>query len=183
MNILKQINIGTCVMLTLISSSVQSSPTQPVGSRSASSAISLVGEASASSKVSASQNYGFSGMENVSLHIRKSRVSNLSVGISQSEVFMRNGRTSFTLYPPTTNESHALSFAKSASASNIDGVWITVIQALSLAVSRKANPDFTYSVPMGKSSKFDSTINYRLGANNDWGNSGMAASFQYHGKF
>lgn len=183
MNILKQINIGTCVMLALMSSSVQSSPTRSADSRSASDYTSFLEGQSALSTVAASRDYSFEGMENASLLIRKSRVNNLSIGISQSEIFIRNGSTSFTLYSPTSKENPSLSFAKPASDSQINGVWVTVIQVLSLAVTRQVNTEFTYSMPVSKNSKFDSAINYRLGPINDFGAPGMAASFQYNGKF
>ena len=182
MNIQKQINIGTCVMLALMSSSVQSSPTRSADSRSASDYTSFL-EGQSLSKVAASRDYSFGGMENSSLLVRKSQVNNLSIGISQSEIFIRNGRASFTLYSPTSKENPSMPFAKPASDSQINGVWVTVIQALSLAVTRQVNTEFTYSMPVSKNSKFDSAINYRLGPINDFGAPGMAASFQYNGKF
>ena len=188
MRIQKQISISTWVMLALLSWSAHSLSAQPSGSNSASPDASfspklfLDGQ-SVWSKTSTSLDYSLEGIKNASLYPTKSRVNNLSIGISQSEVFMRNGRASFTLYAPTPAVNQSLFLANSVSDSQIDVVWVSVIQALSLAANRQVNTEFTYSMPVSKNSKLDSAINYRLSPITNSGHPGIAASFQYYGKF
>lgn len=193
MSILKLKSVSTWVVFALLSwfaqsSSAQLSSAQSAGLNPTAPTVSatpplLLDGSSVWAKVPESRDYSLEGIKNASLYSATSRVNNLSVGISQSEVFKRTGRASLTLYAPTPAVNQSLFLANSVSDSRIDGVWVSIIQALSAVVNRQVNTEFTYSMPVNKSSKLDSAVNYRLSPIDDSGRPGLAASLQYYGKF
>lgn len=179
MNLLKQIAIGPWLALALSQPSLGQSDDYATSTVKENAAA----ESNPSWKEPASRDYSFSGLEKSSVQAKKARVNNLSFGKSQAEIFTRKDLASFSVYTPTPNINRSLSFAKSVSNSQIDGVWVNIIQALSLVATRQVNTEFSYSLPVNKNSKFDSTFSYRLSPTTDSGRSGMITSFWYNGKF
>lgn len=98
-------------------------------------------------------------------------------------MFAKNDRATFSLSAPTPAVNRSLSFARIITDSQVDGVWITAVQALAVAENQQINTEFAYTVPVGKTSKFDSAISYRLVPVTDTGKPGLAASLQFNGKF
>lgn len=197
MNILESITLGCCVMLALLSSSSQATPNQSSDPASALPATtfflgqsaSLVtqrnnfSEIPASWKGSANRNSNLENTKNLSAHAENFRVNNLSIGIIQTQMFIRNDRATLSLYAPTPAVNRSLSFAKIISNSQMDGVWVTAVQALALTENRQLNTEFAYTVPAGKAGKLDSAVSYQLTPITDSGKPGFAASLQYKSKF
>lgn len=197
MNTLKPKAIMTCVILAIILSPAQSSSAQSNDSSLTPPTTSFFWGQPISPILQknppvenpepewnfVNRNYSLENTKNASFYIKKSSVNNLSIGISRTKMFTHNDRASFTLYTPIPTVNRHSSSTKISASSPMDNVWLSLIQALSLTGSRKINSAFTYSVPVNKDSKFDSTISYRLSPITDSGKPGMTASLQISGQF
>ena len=120
---------------------------------------------------------------NRSLRDKKSHVENMGIGISRKQILSQDDQASFTLYAPTSDVNRLLSYINRISDSDMDSAWVTLMQALSLSENKQVNSEFTYTVPITKGSNFDTAVRYQLQSGTDSGQSSMAASFRYSGKF
>jgi hypothetical protein len=125
----------------------------------------------------------FENKENMLPSARSIRTNNLGMGVYRTDIFTLNDRASFKIYAQTQAVNGVLSFAKAVSKSRLDDALTPWIQGLSLLAKRQINTELTYTLKVNNSSKFDSSIIYRLNPNTDSGKSDVVASLRYHARF